>query len=97
MIGTRNLCGVLEACTNQPVALADHAPWYVGACERLVLELVQETFGERNPIEGWFLILKQRVKRFYKRWPWNASVGRMEGWLRGFVALYHLEGRVALT
>lgn len=87
----------LEACEDEPVVLADHAPWYQVACQRLGLKLDQHTFGERNPVEQWFGILKQRVKRFYRRWPANASREQMGRWLRGFVALYHLEGRVPLT
>lgn len=32
-----------------------------------------KTFGERNPIEQWFGILKQRIKRFYEKQLHNAS------------------------
>lgn len=83
-----------EACRNEPRILVDRAGWYRWACDRLGLEYVWETFGERNPVEQWFGLLKQRVKRFYRRWPANASLDRVNAWVRGFVALYHVEGRV---
>lgn len=90
------LQGALQACSNDPLVLADRAPWYEVACNRLGLDLRQETFGERNPVEQWFGLLKQRVKRFYRRWPANASRDRMEAWVLGFVALYHVRGEVPL-
>jgi putative transposase len=73
----------LPACRSEPLVLADHAPWYVVACERFGLELGQHSFGERNPVEQWFGILTQRVRRFYRRWPANASREQMGRWLRG--------------
>ncbi len=52
------------------------------------------TFGERNPVEQWFGILRQRVKRFYKRWPHNATIVQVQLWIESFVSLYHIK-RVA--
>ena len=42
----------------------DKAPWYRWALKRMGLKYEHETFGERNAIEGWFNILKARLKRF---------------------------------
>jgi len=46
-----------------------------------------ETFGERNAIEGWFNILKARLKRFWKRFSSNASKESLERWITAFVFL----------
>ena len=49
------------------------------------------TFGERNPGEQRFGIMKQRFKRFYKRWPHNATVVQAQWWIESFVALYYIK------
>ncbi|RLF35395.1 MAG: IS6 family transposase, partial [Thermoplasmata archaeon] len=54
-----------------------------------------EAFGERNAIEGWFNILKARLKRFWERFPFNASKESVESWITAFVALYNLEVRIS--
>jgi len=54
-----------------------------------------ETFGERNAIEGWFNILKTRLKRFWKRFPFNASKESVESWIKAFVTLYNMEMRIS--
>ena len=54
-----------------------------------------KTFGERNAIEGWFNILKARLKRFWKRFPSNASKESVEKWLTAFVVIYNLEMRIS--
>ena len=48
------------------------------------------TFGKRNAVEQWFSVFKQRVKRFYRRWPHNARVETIESWCETYVALYNL-------
>jgi len=47
------------------------------------------TFGLRNPIEQWFFILKHRIKRFYRNWPYNATVDSTQQWMNCFVSMYH--------
>ena len=86
---------ILIYCNNKPLIKVDRAPWYRWALQRLGLSYEHETFGERNAIEGWFNILKARVKRFWKRFPFNASKESVEGWLTAFVAIYNLEVRIS--
>ena len=73
----------------------DKAPWYRWALKRMGLKYEHETFGERNAIEGWFNILKARLKRFWKRFPSNASKESVEKWLTAFVVIYNLEVRIS--
>ncbi|MEM4374462.1 MAG: hypothetical protein QXI97_05635, partial [Nitrososphaerota archaeon] len=40
-------------------------PWYQWALNRLGIEYIHETSGERNRIERWFRKLKDRTRRFY--------------------------------
>jgi len=47
---------VLKYCSNRPLILIDHGPWYPGVLEHLGLRYKQVTFGERNPVESWFNI-----------------------------------------
>jgi putative transposase len=51
----------------------DKGPWYVSAVKGLPMEWEHETFGKRNVVERWFFYIKHRIKRFYKRFPWNAK------------------------
>ena len=80
---------VLNKCKNKPKIYVDGGPWYKPALNRLGIEWEHVTFGNRNPIEQWFGILKQRIKLFYKRWPHNASVETAQHWLESFVNMYH--------
>ena len=82
-------------CENKPLIKVDRAPWYRWALKRMGLQYEHETFGERNAIEGWFNILKARLKRFWKRFPSNASKESVERWLIAFVAIYNLEVRIS--
>jgi len=82
---------VLERCDGPPMVYVDRAPWYRWALERLGVPWEHRTFGPRNPVEQWFGILKQRIKRFYTRWPHNADIKRVNDWLRSFVSCYHLK------
>ncbi|KAA0006488.1 MAG: IS6 family transposase, partial [Thermoplasmata archaeon] len=84
---------ILKYCNNKPVIKTDRGPWYRWTLQRLGLKHEYETFGERNAIEGWFNILKARLKRFWKRFPFNASKESVESWITAFVALYNLEVR----
>ena len=63
--------------------------------EKNGLKNEHETFGERNAIEGGFNILKARLKRFWKRFPSNASKESVEKWLTAFVVIYNLEVRIS--
>lgn len=81
---------VLEACDGLPVVYVDRAGWYRWALDRLGVPWEHRTFGPRNPIEQWFGILKQRIKRFYRRWPHNADLGQVNDWVGSFVACYHV-------
>jgi hypothetical protein len=66
---------VLSKCINQPKILVDGGPWYKPALNRLNIEWEHITFGLRNPIEQWFFLLKHRIKRFYRNWPYNTKIG----------------------
>ena len=79
---------VLRRCKRHPRVVVDGGPWYRWALDRLGLEWEHVTSGERNAVEQWFGILRQRVKRFYKRWPHNATIVQAQWWIESFVALY---------
>jgi len=64
--------------------------WYKPALKRLELEWEHVRFGLHNPIEEWFGILKHRIKLFYRRWPYNATVKKAQQWINSFISLYHL-------
>jgi len=81
---------ILKRCVNQPKILVDGGPWYVPALERLKVEWEHVTFGLRNPIEQWFFLFKHRIKRFYRNWPYNATVDSTQQWIDCFVSLYNL-------
>ena len=83
----------LVYCENKPLIKVDRAPWYRWALRRLGLKHEYETFGERNAIEGWFNILKARIKRFWERFPYNSSKESVE--LTAFVVIYNLEVRIS--
>ena len=83
---------VLEACDGKPsMVYVDGGPWYRYALDRLGIPWEHVTFGPRNPIEQWFHVLKQRIKRFYRRWPHNADLVQVNEWIHSFVACYHLK------
>ena len=86
---------ILMYCENKPVIKTDRGPWYRWTLQRLGLQHEYETFGERNAMEGWFNILKTRLKRFWKRFPFNASKERVESWIKAFVTLYNMEVRIS--
>jgi len=49
---------------------------------------IHETFGKRNVVERWFFYIKHRLKRFYKRFPWNAKYETVYRWLASFIVIY---------
>jgi len=81
---------VLRTCTNTPTVLVDGGPWYPRALNTLDVPWERVTFGKRNVVEQWFSVFKQRVKRFYRRWPHNADVETTESWCDAYVVLYNL-------
>lgn len=81
-----------ETVLQQTYNNADGAQWYKWALQRLGLQRCHRTFGSRNPIEQWFSILKHRIKRIYKRWPWNANIETANSWLIMFVSIFHFIG-----
>ncbi len=84
----RFLRRVLEVCDGSPTVYVDRVPWDRWALDRLGVPLEHRTFGPRNPIEQWFRVLKQRIKRFYKRWPHNADLERVNEWVESSVSCY---------
>ncbi len=66
----------------------DKGPWYVSAVKELAMEWEHETFGKRNVVERWFFYIKHRIKRFYKRFPWNAKYETVYRWLASFIVIY---------
>ena len=66
----------------------DKGPWYVSAVKELAMEWLHETFGRRNVVERWFFYIKHRIKRFYKRFPWNAKYETVYRWLASFIVIY---------
>ncbi|MEW5760553.1 MAG: DDE-type integrase/transposase/recombinase [Candidatus Thermoplasmatota archaeon] len=69
----RFLRQVLKYCEGKPFVYVDGGPWYRWSLARLGLNWEHQTFGPRNPIEQWLGIFKHRVKRFWRRFPANAS------------------------
>jgi transposase-like protein len=66
----------------------DKGPWYMSAVKELAMEWLHETFGRRNVVERWFFYIKHRIKRFYKRFPWNAKYETVYRWLASFIVIY---------
>jgi len=81
---------VLKTCTNTPMVLVDGGPWYPGALTRVGVPWERVTFGKRNVVEQWFSVFKQRIKRFYRRWPHNARIETAVSWCEACVALHNL-------
>ncbi len=44
--------------------------------------------GKRNVVERWFFYIKHRIKRFYKRFPWNAKYETVYRRLASFIVIY---------
>ena len=86
--------GGCSKCTNTPTVLVDGGPWYPKALHRLGVPWVGTDDVREAEYGGameWFSIFKQRLKRFYRRWPHNARVETAVSWCEAFVALYNLE------
>ena len=72
--------------------VTDKGPWYVSAVKKLSMEWIHETSGGRNVVERQFFPIKDGLKGFYKRFPWNAKYGTVWSWLASFITLYTLCG-----
>lgn len=82
---------VLEYCAGErPIILVDHGPWYPPALDHLGLRYKQVTFGDRNPVESWFHILKQKTKRFYNDFPVHASMQSLSSYLTSFMRMQNI-------
>jgi len=58
----------LKACKNKPVVYVNgRGHWYNFPGRALGLRPKVETFGKRNVVEQWLSLLKERLKRFWKR------------------------------
>ena len=66
----------------------DRAPWYRWALKSM-------NIWRRKSLENGFNILKARLKRFWKRFPSNASKESIEKWLTAFVVIYNLEVQIS--
>jgi putative transposase len=80
----------LSYCDGMPTVYVDGAPWYRWALDRLGVPWEHRTFGPRAPVEQWYGIYKHRIRRFYRRWPHNASLDQADAWTRSFVSCYNL-------
>jgi len=89
----RFLKRMMRYCSNKPLVLIDRGPWYPWALDRYGLRWRHETFGDRNPIEQWFGIVKHRTKRFWNRFPHNSSMKSTLSWMLAFMAIYNSWGR----
>jgi len=80
---------ILKYCSNNPEIVVDRGFWYKWALQRLGLKYRHETFGERNAVEGFFSRFKERVKRFWNRFPFNSSFDSVQSWLESFMMFYN--------
>ena len=81
---------VVLSSSKGRVITTDKGWWYRRACRELGLEWRHETFGGRNAVERPFFPIKHRLRRFYKRFPWNAKYETIWSWLASFITLYTL-------
>ncbi|MFZ8787390.1 MAG: hypothetical protein ACO2O3_18255 [Thermocrinis sp.] len=42
----------------------------------------------RNVVERWFFYIKHRIKRFYKKFSWNAKYETVYRWFASFIVIY---------
>lgn len=80
---------VSTTCKNRPLVYVDHGPWYPWSLKRYGFPYEQVTWGNRNPIEGWFSVLKSRTKRFWNRFPHGSSWRSAISWLTTFMLMYN--------
>jgi len=81
---------VLSYCDGMPTVHGDRVPWYRRPLDRLGVPWEYRTFGPRAPVEKWYGIYKHRLRRFYRRWPHNASLDQADAWTKSLVSCYTL-------
>jgi putative transposase len=83
---------ILQYCDGgeRPIILVDHGPWYPPALEHLGLRYKQVTFQNRNVIESWFHILKQKTKRFYNDFPFHSTMQSVASYLSSFMRMQNI-------
>lgn len=82
---------VLERCRGKPLILVDRGPWYTWPLEQLGCRFRKETWGTRSLVESVFFVLKYRLWRFWKRFPYRNSVESTRRWCRAFAAIHNVE------
>jgi putative transposase len=82
---------VLERCRGKPLLLVDRGPWYDWSLETLGCRFQKETWGTRSLIESLFFVVKYRLWRFWKRFPYRSSVESTRRWCRAFAAIHNVE------
>lgn len=85
----RFLKEALKTCLNKPLVLVDRGPWYPQALSSLGLRWKHVTFGQRNCIERWFGLIKERTERFHNSFPNNASLESVKTYLETYTGWYH--------
>ena len=81
---------VVLSSTKVKVCTTDKGPLYVSAVRKLPVKWFHETFGRRDVVRRWFFPIKHRLKKFYKRFTWNAKYETICSWLASFITLYTL-------
>ena len=82
----------LKSCSNTPIIITDHAPWYKYAFHSLGLCNIQRTFSFRNYIERWYRTFKQRTRRFFNNFPIkdpSRAIERIDRFLHLFAYWYN--------
>ena len=82
--------GVVLSSARAKVRPTNRDPWYVSAVRKLPIKWMHETFGKSNVVERRFFPIKRRLRRFYKKFSWNARYETIWSWLASFVTLYTL-------
>ena len=80
----------LKYCSNRPLILVDHGPWYLPALEHLGLRYKQVTFGERNNVESWFSLFKGKTKRFHNKFPFHSTIISVASYLVTFMRMQNI-------
>ncbi|MFZ8784084.1 hypothetical protein [Thermocrinis sp.] len=56
---------------------------------QVIEEILSKVFKwHRFPVRRWFFYVKHRMKKFYKRFPWNAKYETVYRWLASFIVIY---------
>ena len=74
---------------KRPEVVVDRGFWYMWALRRLGLKYRHETFGKKNTVEGFFSRFKERMKKFWNRFPFRSSFDSVQSWLESFMDFYN--------